>query len=114
MFCLRLQKLRRNAAKSGCLAVLGNLLRLIRLSGVNFFLWSNSHDDTDFDGQNFGYCYEAETGHYLLHDEEFRNYIYLQGDDALMFREQLEHIDKRNDSEGKTVLLKENAISIYL
>jgi hypothetical protein len=67
-----------------------------------------------FDGQNFGYCYEAETGHYLLHDEDFRNHVYLQGDDARMFREQIENIGNRNNTEEKTISLTENTISLYL
>jgi hypothetical protein len=67
-----------------------------------------------FDGQKFGYCYEVETGHYLLHDGEFRNHIYLQGDDARMFSEQIENIGNRNYPEDKTILLTENTISVYL
>ena len=60
-----------------------------------------------FDGQNFGYCYEVETSHYLLHDKDYKSHVYLQGDDARMFREELEHIDNTNNPE-------DNAISIYL
>jgi hypothetical protein len=67
-----------------------------------------------FDGLKYGYCYETETGHYLLHDDEYRNHVYLQGDDARMFGEQIENIGNRNDPENITILLTENTISIYL
>jgi hypothetical protein len=34
-----------------------------------------------FIGQKYSYCYEPETGHYLLHDNEYKSHVYLQGDD---------------------------------
>jgi len=67
-----------------------------------------------FCGINYGYLYEVETGHYLLHDNEFKSHVYLQGDDVRIFRKQIEHIDTLKDPENKTGLLTENAISIYL
>jgi len=67
-----------------------------------------------FCGQKYSYSYETNTGHYLLHDNEYKSHIYLQGDDARIFREQIEHIDSLPDPENKTGLLTENAISIYL
>jgi len=35
-----------------------------------------------FSGLKYGYCYEVETGHYLLFDNEYKSHAYLQGDDA--------------------------------
>ena len=67
-----------------------------------------------FCGLKYGYFYETETGHYLLHDNEFKSHIYLQGDDARIFREQIEQIDILPEPEYKTGLLTEQTISIYL
>jgi hypothetical protein len=67
-----------------------------------------------FSGLKYSYSYEVETGHYLLHDNECKSHICLQGDDARIFREQIEHIDTLKDPENKTRLLTENTISIYL
>jgi hypothetical protein len=67
-----------------------------------------------FLGQKYSYSYEPETGHYLLHDNEYKSQAYLQGDDARIFREEIEQIDNLPEREYKTGLLTENAISIYL
>jgi hypothetical protein len=67
-----------------------------------------------FIGQKYSYSYEAETGHYLLHDNEYKSRVYLQDDDAKMFRKEIERIDNLPDPEYKTGLLTENAISAYL
>jgi hypothetical protein len=67
-----------------------------------------------FHGLKFSYCYETETGHYLLFDNAYTSNAYLQGDDARIFRKEIEHIDSLPDPENKTGLLIENAISIYL
>jgi hypothetical protein len=67
-----------------------------------------------FSGQNYSYSYEPETGNYLLHDNDYRSHIYLQGKDAYIFRKKIELIDELPDPEYKTGLLTENAISIYL
>ena len=67
-----------------------------------------------FSGLQYSYSYEIETGHYLLHDNDYNSHIYLQGDDARIFREQIELIDSLKDPESKTGLLMENTISIYL
>ena len=67
-----------------------------------------------FSGQKYSYSYEPETGHYLLYDSKYTSYIYLQGDDARIFRKEIERIDNLPEGEYKTGLLTENAISIYL
>jgi hypothetical protein len=67
-----------------------------------------------FHGQKYSYSYETETGHYLLYDNEYKFHTYLQGDDARIFQEEIEHLDNLPEPEYKTGLLTENAISIYL
>ena len=67
-----------------------------------------------FTGLKYSYCYETETSHYLLFDNEFKSEIYLQGDDARIFRKQIENIDILKDPENKTGLLTENLIYSYL
>jgi len=67
-----------------------------------------------FNGLKYSYSYEVQTGHYLLHDNEYKSHIYLQGDDTRIFREQIKHIGTLQDPENKTGLLTENTISIYL
>jgi hypothetical protein len=67
-----------------------------------------------FIGQKYSYSYKPETGHYLLHDNKYTSHIYLQGEDARIFRKKIERIDNLPDPENKTGLLTENAISMYL
>jgi hypothetical protein len=67
-----------------------------------------------FSGQKYSYSYEPEAGHYLLHDNKYKSRVYLQGDDARMFRKEIERIDELPEPEYRTGLLMENAISIYL
>jgi hypothetical protein len=64
-----------------------------------------------FSGQKYSYSYEPETGHYLLHDNEYKSQAYLQGDDARILRQEIELIDNLPDPEYKNGLLTENAIS---
>jgi hypothetical protein len=66
-----------------------------------------------YQGSKYGYSYEPETGHYLLYDNDYKIHAYLQGDDARIFREEIEHIDSLSTPENKTALLIENAIGIY-
>jgi hypothetical protein len=67
-----------------------------------------------FLGQKYSYSYEVETGNYFLHDNEYKSHVYLQGDDAMLFREEIERIDELPEPEYKTGLLTENAISVFL
>lgn len=66
-----------------------------------------------FSGLKYSYCYEVETGHFLLHDNDFISHFYLQGDDARVFREEIELIDKLQNPENITSFLIEEAISVY-
>jgi hypothetical protein len=79
-----------------------------------FALWSLIMLLSVFLGQKYSYSYEPETGHYLLHDNEYKSHVYLQGDDARIFRKEIERIDNLPEGEYKTGLLTENAISFYL
>jgi uncharacterized protein involved in tellurium resistance len=65
-----------------------------------------------FSGNNFGYLYETE--HYLLHDKDFKTHIYLQGDDARIFREEIKHIDSLLLPQSNDGRLTENIIGLYL
>jgi hypothetical protein len=67
-----------------------------------------------FIGQKYSYSYEAETGNYFLHDNEYKSHIFLQGKDAKIFRKVIERIDDLPEPEYKTGLLMENAISTFL
>jgi hypothetical protein len=67
-----------------------------------------------FIGQKYSYSYETKTGHYLLYDNKYTSHAYLQGDDARIFRKEIERIDELPEPEYKTGLLLENAIGIYL
>jgi hypothetical protein len=67
-----------------------------------------------FSGRKYSCSRETETGHYLLHDNEYKSHVCLQGDDAKIFREEIERTDELPDPEYKTGLLTENAISAYL
>jgi hypothetical protein len=57
---------------------------------------------------------KPETGHYFLHDNEYKSHVYLQGDDTRIFRKEIERIDELPDPEYKNGLLTENAIKFYL
>jgi hypothetical protein len=67
-----------------------------------------------FIGQKYSYSYETETGHYLLHDNEYKSHVYLQGGDARIFRREIERIDNLPDGDFKTVFLTDNAIRVFL
>ncbi|GHV12887.1 hypothetical protein FACS189491_06780 [Spirochaetia bacterium] len=67
-----------------------------------------------FQGQKYSYSYETETGNYLLHDNEYKSHIYLQGEDARIFRGEIEHLDALPEPEYNAGLMTENVISIFL
>jgi len=67
-----------------------------------------------YQGQKFSYSYEVGTGHYLLFSNDYKAHIYLQGDDARIFREEIEHIDSLPPPQSNDGRLTENAIGIYL
>ena len=67
-----------------------------------------------FSGLNYSYSCEAETGHYLLFDNDHKTHAYLQGKDARIFRKHIKRIGSLKAPEHTTVLLTENAVSIYL
>jgi hypothetical protein len=67
-----------------------------------------------YSGLKYSYCYETETGHYLLFDTEYKSHAYLQGDDARIFREEIEHIDNLPPPQCNDGRLTEKIISLYL
>jgi hypothetical protein len=67
-----------------------------------------------YEGQKFSYSYEAETGHYLLVSNDYKTHIYLQGEDARIFREEIERIGNLPPPPNNEINLTENAIGVYL
>jgi len=67
-----------------------------------------------YKGLKYNYCYEVETSHYLLSDNENKKEVYLQGDDAKIFYYQIMSIDELKYSKNKTQLLTDNLLSSYL
>ena len=67
-----------------------------------------------YQGQKYSYSYEVGTGHYLLFRNDYKAHIYLQGDDARIFREEIEHIDSLPAPQSNDGRLTESVIGIYL
>jgi len=67
-----------------------------------------------YQGQKFSYSYEVETGNYMLFSNDYKTHIYLQGDDARIFREEIERIDSLPPPQSNDGRLTEDAISVYL
>jgi hypothetical protein len=67
-----------------------------------------------YQGQKFSYSYEVETGNYMLFSNDYRTHIYLQGEDARIFREEIERIDNLPPPQSNDGRLTEDVISVYL
>jgi hypothetical protein len=67
-----------------------------------------------YQGQKFSYSYEVETGNYMLFSNDYKTHIYLQGDDARIFREEIERIDNLPPPQSNDGKLTEDVISVYL
>ncbi|WP_461257295.1 hypothetical protein [Treponema sp. R80B11-R83G3] len=67
-----------------------------------------------YSGQKYSYSYEVGTGHYLLFSNDYKNQIYLQGDDARIFRKEIENIDNLPPPQCNDGRITENVIGIYL
>jgi len=67
-----------------------------------------------YQGQQYSYSYEVGTGHYLLFSNDYKVHTYLQGDDAKIFRQQMEHIDNLPPPQCNDGRITENTISLYL
>jgi len=67
-----------------------------------------------YSGQKYSYSYETGTGNYFLFSNDYKAHIYLQGDDARIFREEIEHIDSLPPPQSNDGRLTEKIISIYL
>jgi hypothetical protein len=66
-----------------------------------------------FCGQHYSYFYETETSHYLLLDKENLAEVYLQGDDARIFQDEMAQIDNFPEPEYPTGFLTEQNIGQY-
>jgi len=67
-----------------------------------------------YQGQKFSYSYEVGTGNYLLFSNDYKSHFYLQGDDARIFREEIERIDSLSPPQNSDGRLTEDTISFYL
>ncbi len=67
-----------------------------------------------YQGQKFSYSYEVGTGNYLLFSNDYKSHFYLQGDDARIFREEIERIDNLPLPQRDDGRLTEDTISFYL
>ena len=67
-----------------------------------------------FQGQKYSFSYEVGTGHYLLFSNDHKAHKYLQGDDAKIFRAEIERIDNLPPPQCNDGRLTENAIDVYL
>jgi hypothetical protein len=67
-----------------------------------------------YHGIKYSYSYETNTGNYLLYDNKYTKSLYLQGDDALIFREQIEIIDNLPETACKDRSPTDDVISVYL
>ena len=67
-----------------------------------------------YQGPKYSYSLEVETGHYLLFRNDYKAHIYLQGDDARIFREEIDRIDNLSPPQCNDGRLTENAIGVYL
>ncbi|MDR1301241.1 MAG: hypothetical protein LBK43_02080 [Treponema sp.] len=55
-----------------------------------------------FLGKKYSYSYEQETDSYLLHDNSYRSYVYLQGSNAGIFKKEIARIGELPEPEYKT------------
>ena len=67
-----------------------------------------------YQGRQYGYSYEVETGHYLLFSNDYKSHMYLQGDDARIFREEMELIDNLPQPQCNDGQITENIIGLYV
>jgi hypothetical protein len=67
-----------------------------------------------YSGQKYSYSYEVETGHYFLFKNDYKLHSYLQGDDARIFRDEIDRLDNLPPPACNSGLLTENLIEMYL
>ena len=67
-----------------------------------------------YQGQQYSYSLEVETGHFLLFKNDYKSHAYLQGDDARLFREEIDRIDNLPPPQSNDGRITENLISNYL
>jgi hypothetical protein len=67
-----------------------------------------------YQGHKYSYSYEVGTGNYLLFSNDYKSHFYLQGEDARIFREEIERIDSLPPPQSSDGRLTEDTISFYL
>ena len=67
-----------------------------------------------YQGRQYSYSYEVGTGHYLLFSNDYKSHKYLQGDDARIFREEMELIDNLPQPQCNDGQITENIIGLYV
>jgi len=67
-----------------------------------------------YQGHKFSYSYEAGTGNYPLFSNDYKSHFYLQGEDARIFREEIERIDSLPPPQCNDGKMIEDIISVYL
>ena len=67
-----------------------------------------------YQGQQYSYSLEVETGHFLLFKNDYKLHSYLQGDDARLFDEEIDRINNLPPPQCNDGRLIENLINNYL
>ena len=63
-----------------------------------------------YQGQKFSFSYEVGTGHYLLFTNDHKAHKYLQGDDARIFRAEIERIDNLPPPQSNDPIVAANKV----
>jgi hypothetical protein len=67
-----------------------------------------------FEGAHFSFFYENETGQYMLYWPEYNIGIALKGNDALLFKKQIELIRSEPEKDAKARIERAIKIRFYL
>ena len=66
-----------------------------------------------FKGDDFSYFYEKETGEYMLYWRKYEINIYLKGEDARLFQQQLDIIDSEPEEDKNKKIERSIKIQFY-
>jgi hypothetical protein len=67
-----------------------------------------------FQGQNYSYSLDTDTGEYFLFKNDYKAHAILKGKDARIFARQLDHLDTLPEPQYKTGLMTENLIKLLV